>query len=85
MVKISVKFIFSGILLSRGDVWKAKRKLMSPAFHHEKMENIFKICVDCSERLVNKWNKYAEENKVFELHAELTKVISVYWVVFDLE
>lgn len=42
------------ILLSTGDIWKRKRKLMSPAFHFDKLHNnLFKICIDCTQKLVH--------------------------------
>jgi hypothetical protein len=51
---------------------------MSPAFHHDKLENILPICVKCTNRMFESWNIIAENSiklpNYFDLHSELSKV-----------
>ncbi len=48
-----VPWLGNGILLSEGDEWKAKRKMMSYAFSASALRNLIPVFSKCADELIN--------------------------------
>ena len=46
---------------------------MGPAFRYDKMNNIFNVCVEISNRLISRWSNFSINSEI-DLHSELTKL-----------
>jgi cytochrome P450 len=44
-----------GLLTSEGEIWRARRKLVQPAFHRERIAAFGDLMVDFTERLIAPW------------------------------
>jgi cytochrome P450 len=57
-----------GILLSEGDVWREHRRVVQPAFRHDRIAAWGKVMVDETERLLAGWH----EGDVRDVHADMS-------------
>lgn len=46
----------SGLILSEGEVWRAHRRIMAPAFDHRTIEKYAPVMVDVTSRLAERWD-----------------------------
>lgn len=53
--RVAGKVIGQGLLTSEGDLHKRQRKLVQPAFHHQRIANYAGVMVDYTERMLNGW------------------------------
>lgn len=51
-----------GLLTSEGDFWKRQRRLMSPAFHRERLGEYAQVMVDRAEEAFGRWPVGAERD-----------------------
>jgi cytochrome P450 len=56
-----------GILLSEGEVWRGHRRLVQPAFHHDRLASYGEVMVGETERMLAGWS--AGETR--DIHAEM--------------
>ncbi|CAF1026981.1 unnamed protein product [Brachionus calyciflorus] len=61
----------TGLLTSYGEKWHRRRRLLTPAFHFEILENFREIMNEHSEILVQKFEKFSHEKKPIEIFKEL--------------
>jgi len=61
-----------GLLTSNGDVWRRKRRLLTPAFHFKILRGYLKVFTSETEILIEKWKKYAESGESFDIFPEIT-------------
>ncbi|MGO9597354.1 MAG: cytochrome P450 [Isosphaeraceae bacterium] len=45
-----------GLLTSEGEFWRAQRRLMQPAFHHDRIVSYADVIVGFTERMLHSWN-----------------------------
>lgn len=64
------------ILLSKGETWKRKRRLMSPAFHFDHLQPISQVCINCTEQLIKKWKSELISKSKNVLQLELSQEIA---------
>ena len=60
-----------GLLTSEGDFWKRQRRLMSPAFHRERLAEYAAVMVERTERALAEWS-VGEERDIHHDFMELT-------------
>lgn len=59
--KILATLLGKGLLTSEGDFWKKQRRLIQPAFHKHRLEEMVKIAVNSTEESIqNYWSKQTE-------------------------
>lgn len=58
-----------GLLTSEGDFWLRQRRLAQPAFHRERIAGFVEKMVNCTDEMLNEWEK--TKNNSFDLHAEM--------------
>ncbi|NJN44128.1 MAG: cytochrome P450 [Anaerolineae bacterium] len=61
-----------GLTSNTGDDWLRQRRLLQPAFHHEKIAQYLDALVDETEKMLSRWESFAKEQSSFDLVEELT-------------
>jgi cytochrome P450 len=59
-----------GLLTSEGDFWRARRKLMQPAFHRDRIAAFGELMVDFTERLIAPW----KDGEARDLQADMMRL-----------
>jgi cytochrome P450 len=67
-------FLGQGLLTSEGNVWRRSRKLMQPAFHRERISNFSEIMTDATEKMLQRWQGFAERREVFNVSDEMMRL-----------
>lgn len=62
----------NGLLTSEGDFWKKQRRLIQPAFHKRKLEELTGMMVREAQHTVDKFMKYADTGKAVDISPEMT-------------
>jgi cytochrome P450 len=71
------RFLGTGLLTSEGEFWKRQRKLMSPAFHAQRVSAYADTMVRYSEELMNTWRDDEMRNMAHDM-MNLTMNIIAY-------
>ncbi|XP_076592475.1 cytochrome P450 4B1-like isoform X1 [Chaetodon auriga] len=80
---LSYRFIESwigdGLLVSKGQKWFRHRRLLTPGFHYDVLKPYTKLMSDSAKTMLDKWERYADTNKSFELfeHVSLMTLDSI--------
>ena len=64
----------NGLLTSEGEFWKKQRKLIQPAFHKRKLEELTAMMLTCAEDTAAKFAGYAETGEYFNVLPEMTSL-----------
>ena len=64
------KVFGEGLLTSEGDFHHRQRRLIQPAFHHDRIKEYAKIIVQEGDRLTEGW----KDGSVLDIHTEMTKL-----------
>ena len=62
----------NGLLTSEGDFWKKQRRLIQPAFHKRKLEELTDMMVEQAQHWVDKFDQHADTGNATDLAPELT-------------
>ncbi|KAF7822554.1 cytochrome P450 CYP72A219 [Senna tora] len=57
------KLLVSGIIEYNGETWVKHRKIINPAFHHEKLKLMLPAFYECCNKMVNEWKKLVSESE----------------------
>lgn len=58
--RILADYLGEGLLISDGDFWRRQRKLMQPAFHHNRISAYADTMVTYTQRMMQNWHDQAE-------------------------
>lgn len=64
-----------GQLTSVGEAWASSRKQMQPHFYYNNLSQAFPIINDCTDRLIERWEKYAKKRIAFNVVEEMSAVV----------
>jgi len=64
------KVFGEGLLTSEGDFHHRQRRLIQPAFHHDRIKEYAKTIVQYEQRLTGRW----KEGSIVDIHSEMTKL-----------
>lgn len=62
----------NGLLTSEGDFWKKQRRLIQPAFHKRKLEELTAMMVREAQHTVDKFMPVADSGKAIDISPEMT-------------
>ncbi|XP_062215511.1 cytochrome P450 709B2-like [Phragmites australis] len=58
-----LKFLFgNGVILINGDDWKRHRKVVLPAFNHEKLKSMSAVTAEVTEQMMQQWRDQMQQN-----------------------
>lgn len=66
------KVIGEGLLTSEGEVWRKQRRMMQPAFHHTRLEQLDRMITDATEAMLVQWQRACEEGRPVDLPREMS-------------
>jgi cytochrome P450 len=62
----------NGLLTSEGDFWRKQRRLIQPAFHRKKLEDLTSMMIERSQEFADKFGAYAQSGEYVDILPELT-------------
>ena len=60
-----------GLLVSEGDTWKRRRRLIQPAFHRERLVGYADAMVEDATRIADRWEPLAGTDEPIDLAVEM--------------
>lgn len=63
----------NGILTSEGEVWLKHRRLMTPAFHRQRLTHLSSLMVNCTESLLQEWQRKTD-GEVVDISTEMMRL-----------
>ena len=64
-------FLGQGLLINDGESWLHQRRLMQPAFHRKRIATYGTIMTDATDKLLERWQSYAEQNSSLHVAEEM--------------
>src|SRR5262249_9788647 len=61
----------NGLLTSEGAFWLRQRRLAQPAFHRERVRAMAATMVDCTEQMLERWERVAADGGTIDLVEEM--------------
>ena len=61
----------NGLLTSEGDFWRRQRRIMAPAFHHERLVGTADVMTRRAEQRVDRWRGRGEEGEPLDIAREM--------------
>jgi cytochrome P450 len=53
--RVLARVLGNGLITAEGEVWRERRKLVQPAFHHERIAGYAKVMVECARNMMAEW------------------------------
>lgn len=69
-----IPWLGDGLLLARGKKWERNRRLLTPAFHFDILKPYMHVNNQCTDILINKLEKFAEEDEYFEVFTNISQL-----------
>ena len=60
-----------GLVTSNGEHWLHQRRVMQPAFHHQRIARMAAVMIEEAERMLTRWEEYARRGQSFEVQTEM--------------
>ncbi|GAB4577698.1 MAG: cytochrome P450 [Anaerolineales bacterium] len=76
-----------GLSTNTGESWLRQRRMIQPAFHHEKISQYLENIAGETEKMLTRWEAYASQQTIFDLSKELLALnhAQLYHVLFGDE
>ena len=66
--RVLARVMGEGLLTAEGKAWRGQRRLVQPAFNHEKIVKYRKVMVECATRMLDGWKDEASQ----DIHSDMT-------------
>jgi enediyne biosynthesis protein E7 len=63
--------VADGLLTSEGETWRKQRRMMQPAFHHTRIEQLDGMIVEAAQSTLDVWQRAFESNKAIDISREM--------------
>ena len=63
-----------GLLTSEGEVWRKQRRLMQPAFHHQRLEKLDGLITRSTEAMLARWEAAASAGETIDIAREMASL-----------
>ena len=64
----------NGLLTSEGEVWRKQRRLMQPAFHHQRLEKLDGLITGAAGAMLERWGAAAEAGQAIDIAREMASL-----------
>ncbi|HEX8992068.1 MAG TPA: cytochrome P450 [Anaerolineales bacterium] len=65
------KVIGEGLLTSEGEAWRKQRRMMQPAFHHTRLEQLDRMITDATAAMLDQWQQAYDRGRPVDLPREM--------------
>jgi cytochrome P450 len=65
----------NGLMVSEGELWKAQRKMIQPAFHRNAIGALIHVITAANEELLNKWKAAAKKQENINITRDISLMI----------
>jgi cytochrome P450 len=65
-------YVADGLLTSEGEVWRRQRRLMQPAFHHQRLENLDASITGKTREMLARWEDACERGEPILIAQEMS-------------
>jgi cytochrome P450 len=69
--RIFGKVVGGGLLTTDGDPWRKQRRMMQPAFHHTRIEQLDGMIVEVAQSMLDRWQGAYEANQPVDIAREM--------------
>jgi len=69
------KLIFNGLFNHEGEKWAKHRRILNPAFHHEKIKRMLPVFSTCCVEMVTRWENLMSMRRLLRLMSGLSSRI----------
>lgn len=69
--RLFTKVVGEGLLTSEGERWRKQRRMMQPAFHHTRIEQLDGMIVQATQDMLVQWQKAYEANRPIDIAREM--------------
>ena len=66
------RVIGEGLLTSEGEKWRKQRRMMQPAFHHTRLEQLDKMITDATAAMLEGWQRAYADGRPIDLPREMS-------------
>src|SRR5512133_2804871 len=66
------KLVGAGLLTTEGDHWRKQRRMMQPAFHRTRLEQLDGMIVDVAQSMLDRWQQAFESNQPIDIAREMS-------------
>ncbi|CAN5589906.1 cytochrome P450 [soil metagenome] len=68
-----IKIVGNGLLSSEGDFWRGQRRIVQPAFHRERLNNMAESMTEATGRMLDRWETRTK-NEPLDVDAEMARL-----------
>jgi cytochrome P450 len=65
------RVVGGGLLTTEGDPWRKQRRMMQPAFHHTRIEQLDGMIVEVAQSMLDRWQHAFESNQPIDIAREM--------------
>lgn len=65
------KVVGEGLNTSEGEAWRSQRRMMQPAFHHTRIEQLDGMIVEAAQSMLDHWQRPFESNQPIDIAREM--------------
>ena len=69
--RIFGRVVGDGLLISEGPAWRKQRRMMQPAFHHTRIEQLDGMIVEAAQSMLDGWQRAFESNEPIDIAREM--------------
>jgi len=66
--------IGDGLVSTEGDVWRRQRRMIQPAFNHQRVSGLAGKMIEAAQEMLERWQKYATSGEVFDVAGEMIRL-----------
>jgi len=65
----------NGLMVSEGEFWKTQRRMIQPAFHRDRIENLIPVMTAANIPLLETWEQAARDGKAVDVTADISRMV----------
>lgn len=73
-IQVFKKVCGDGLITAEGEVWRAQRRLMQPAFHHSRLERLDGLIVQATQEMLPRWDDCCSQGEPVDIAREMARL-----------